>query len=65
MKWGILATGKIAHTFAETLSQMEETETVTAVASRSLEKAQAFAGEYGIPLAFGSYEELAAAAYFV
>lgn len=60
MKWGILATGKIAHTFAETVAKMEEEECVAAVASRSLEKAQAFAQEFDIPLAFGSYEELAA-----
>jgi predicted dehydrogenase len=35
---------------------------VTAVASRSLEKAQAFAKDMGIPIAYGSYEELLAAA---
>jgi D-xylose 1-dehydrogenase (NADP+, D-xylono-1,5-lactone-forming) len=34
---------------------------VTAVASRSLEKAQAFATDMGIPKAYGSYDELIAA----
>lgn len=57
MKWGILATGNIAHKFASTLRKMED-ETLAACASRSMEKAEAFAQEFGIPKCFGSYEEL-------
>lgn len=61
MKWGILATGTIAKKFASTVAQMNaEGEQVVAVGSRHLESAQAFAAEYGIPHAYGSYEALAA-----
>ena len=61
MKWGILATGNIAGTFASTLRQMEgEGQTLAAVGSRRAESAAAFAGRYGIPRAHGSYEALAA-----
>lgn len=57
MKWGILATGNIATKFAGTLLQMEDQEAV-ACASRNLQKAEAFAENYGIKRAYGSYEEL-------
>lgn len=61
MKWGILATGTIAKKFASTVRQMaDEGETLAAVGSRRLESAQAFAAEYGVPCAYGSYEALAA-----
>ncbi|NLZ67515.1 MAG: gfo/Idh/MocA family oxidoreductase, partial [Spirochaetales bacterium] len=46
MNIGILATGGIAKKMAETINMMEEV-TLYAVASRSLEKANAFATEYG------------------
>ncbi|MCR4823660.1 MAG: Gfo/Idh/MocA family oxidoreductase [Treponema sp.] len=60
MKWGIIATGTIAKKFARTLNEMKgEGESLVAVASRNLEKAQAFAAEFGAEKAFGSYEELA------
>lgn len=59
MKWGILGTGNIASVFARTLCQVEGAECY-AVASRTLEKAEQFAAEYGFAKAFGSYEELAA-----
>lgn len=58
-RWGIIGTGKIAHTFAEALCGRENS-VPAAVASRSLEKAQAFAEEFDIEKAYGSYEELAA-----
>jgi len=57
MKIGILATGKIAHTMAETLTKMHGVEKY-AVASRTLEKAQAFQREMGFTKAYGSYEDL-------
>ena len=61
MKWGILASGTIAAKFARTVNAMgSEGETLAAVGSRSLEKAQRFAAEHSIPKAYGSYEELAA-----
>ncbi len=60
MRWGIIATGTIARKFAKTVGEMKnEDQEVVAVASRNLENAKAFAAEYGIGNAFGSYDELA------
>ncbi len=58
IRWGILATGGIAHAFTNDLRDAGLT--VTAVGSRRLEAAQAFAAEFDIPHAHGSYEELVA-----
>ncbi|HEY9324387.1 MAG TPA: Gfo/Idh/MocA family oxidoreductase [Agromyces sp.] len=58
LRWGILATGGIAHAFANDLKLNGFT--VQAVGSRSQESADAFAAEFGIPNAHGSYEALAA-----
>ena len=61
MKWGILATGTIAKKFAATIQAMAaEGEELTAVGSRHMESAAAFAQQYGIPRCYGSYEALAA-----
>ncbi|WP_405381881.1 Gfo/Idh/MocA family protein [Maribacter sp. LLG6340-A2] len=57
IKWGIVGAGNIAHSFSKDLALVEGG-TLVSVASRSLEKAQAFANEYGAPNAYGSYEEL-------
>ncbi len=57
-KWGIIGTGKIANTFATALSGCENSE-LCAVASRTKEKAQAFADKFGFRKAYGSYKELA------
>ncbi|UDY23172.1 Gfo/Idh/MocA family protein [Nocardioides sp. Kera G14] len=60
VRWGILATGKIAHQFAADLLLVPDARLV-AVGSRSLEKAQAFADQYadhGPVRAHGSYEDL-------
>ena len=59
LRVGILSTGNIADTMAGTVAQMEEAE-VYAVASRTREKAEAFAARFGAEKAYGSYEELAA-----
>lgn len=66
IRWGILATGKIAHTFAADLMLVPDA-TLVAVGSRRLESAQAFAAEYdaqqpdAAPIrAYGSYEEFVA-----
>ena len=56
-KIGILGAGWIAEKMAETVAAMDGYE-IFAVASRSLEKAQAFASKWNICKAFGSYEEL-------
>lgn len=58
LHWGILATGGIAHAFTSDLRTAGLD--VTAVGSRSIESARAFAEKYDIPHAHGSYEELVA-----
>ena len=58
IRWGIIGTGKIAHTFAEALAGTEDAE-LLAVASRTQEKARAFADKFGFSRAYGSYRELA------
>lgn len=58
LRWGILATGWIAEMMTNDLHVLGSP--VTAVGSRSAEKAAAFAGRFGIPRAHGSYEELVA-----
>jgi len=45
-RWGILATGRIAHSFARNLQEVPGAE-ITAVGSRSREAAEAFAQQYG------------------
>lgn len=57
IKWGIIGLGGIAIKFANDLKLIEDAELV-AVASRSQEKASAFAKEYGVENAFGSYNDL-------
>lgn len=57
MKLGILGAGHIGDLTAPTLAALPEIE-CAAVASRSLQKAQAFAAKYGFARAYGSYEEL-------
>ena len=58
IRWGILATGGIAGAFTRDL--IAHGHRVTAVGSRSLASAEAFAATHGIPHAHGSYDELAA-----
>jgi predicted dehydrogenase len=59
LKWGILGTGNIAHTFAKAL-QVAQKGQLVAVGSRSLATAQQFAQEFNIDHAFATYEELLA-----
>lgn len=56
VRWGILATGAIARSFTRDL--LDAGHTVTAVGSRAPGAATAFAAEFGIPNAHGSYEDL-------
>lgn len=58
VRWGILATGGIAHSFATDLALVADAELV-AVGSRRQESAEAFTAEYG-GTAYGSYEALLA-----
>ncbi|MFT4734047.1 MAG: putative dehydrogenase [Algoriphagus sp.] len=57
INWGIIGIGKIADKFASDLSTVENTNLV-AVASRSLERAQAFGTKHHADNAYGSYEEI-------
>jgi predicted dehydrogenase len=59
VRWGFLATGKIARSMAKDLALVPEA-TLAAVASRRSESAKAFADEHGAAAAYGSYEELVA-----
>lgn len=58
-KLGIIGAGWIADKMAEALAPLDDY-CVYAIASRSLEKAKAFAGKWNIPKAYGSYEEMVA-----
>ena len=59
LRWGILAPGTIARDFVTSIST-HTAQRATAVGSRSLERAEAFAATHGIERAHGSYEELVA-----
>lgn len=60
----ILGAGRIAHTMADTLTQMAEDSLYSswihpyAVAARDITRAQAFADQWHFDKAYGSYEEL-------
>lgn len=58
MKFAILAPGKIAHSMARAVSEIEKIECY-AVASRDYGRAADFAEQWGFEKAYGSYEELA------
>lgn len=59
MKWGIIGLGKIANKAAETFSFLrQEGETLTAVASRDIDKAKEFGERFGVEKCYGSYSEI-------
>lgn len=55
--WGIIGPGKIAHKFAQDLQKLPNAR-LHAVASRSLDRAQAFGETYGASHYFGAYQEI-------
>ena len=57
VRWGIVSTGRITHQFVQDFAFVPNGE-VVAVASRSLESANEFAGEYGIPRAYADYGQM-------
>lgn len=57
MKIGILGAGRIAGTMAATIREMDQAKNY-AVAARDHDRAEAFAKEYGVEQAYGSYEEM-------
>lgn len=58
IRWGIAGPGIIANKFAAAISNVDGA-SLAAVASRSHERAEAFAKKYDIPIAFSSYEDMA------
>lgn len=61
VRWGVMATGKIAHDFCIALEMLAgEGAEIAAVGSRSAESAAAFGARFNIPRCHGSYEALAA-----
>ena len=57
VRWGILATGKIARAFAADLALLPDA-TIAAVGARGLDSARRFAEQYGAAAAYGSYQQL-------
>jgi D-xylose 1-dehydrogenase (NADP+, D-xylono-1,5-lactone-forming) len=57
LRWGLLGTAKINEKAIEVL-KASKTNSLAAIASRSKEKAESYAKEHGIPVAFGSYESM-------
>jgi predicted dehydrogenase len=60
IRWGVVGPGKIATQFAEGMTMIPDG-TIVAVASRAIERADAFADRFGIASRYGDYESLAAA----
>ena len=60
MKVGIIGAGWIAEKMALSLHGKPQGCEVYAIASRNIEKAQAFAQKWDVPVAYGSYEEMVA-----
>ena len=58
LRWGVVGTGGIAHSFLEGL-RATPSATVTAVGSRTRERADEFADVWDVPERHGSYEALA------
>lgn len=57
VRWGLVSTANINRRLIPAIRMSARGE-LTAVCSRSLEKAEAYAAEWGIPQAFGSYEAM-------
>lgn len=57
IRWGYMGAGRIAGWFATGMSVLEDAE-LYAIASRTLEKGENFAKEYGFTKAYGSYDEM-------
>jgi xylose dehydrogenase (NAD/NADP) len=57
LRWGLLSTARINHHLIPAIRAAERAELV-AVASRNQSRAEAYAAEWGIPHAYGSYQAL-------
>ena len=60
LRWGILGAGRISGMWLEALHACAGA-TVTAVAAREIDRAKAFARQYGVTTAYGDYREMVAA----
>lgn len=59
-RWGIVGAGKISSDFVTAVKGLPSNEhQIVSVAARQVESAKAFADKFGIPKAYGSYQELA------
>jgi predicted dehydrogenase len=58
IRWGIVGPGAIASGFAEAMAMVDDGE-ITAVATPSVERAEAFGERFGIPKRYGDARELA------
>ncbi|GAB4517746.1 MAG: Gfo/Idh/MocA family oxidoreductase [Anaerolineae bacterium] len=58
IRWGVLSTANIGRRRVIPAMQKASNGEVVAVASRDIDRAKAFADEMGLPIAYGSYEEL-------
>ena len=56
IRWGILGTARMAT--HRLLPAVHSRETIVAIGSRNMEKARAVAEQFGIPKAYGAYEDL-------
>ncbi|MFN2220991.1 MAG: Gfo/Idh/MocA family protein, partial [Candidatus Promineifilaceae bacterium] len=59
VRWGLISTANINRKVIPAIRESERG-ALSAVASRDLSKATAYAAEWGIPSAFGSYEAMLA-----
>ncbi|QKV96376.1 Gfo/Idh/MocA family oxidoreductase [Streptomyces sp. NA02950] len=57
LNWGVVAPGGIASSFADAVHTYTA-QRIVAVASRTIERARAFASRFDVPNAYGSYDEL-------
>ena len=58
VRWGVVATGNISTSFTKDLAELGDEAVVTAVASRSLDSANWFAGQFGIEHRYDDYRRL-------
>ena len=60
LRWGILSTAKIAREHVMPAIAKASNGALAAIASRDIGRARETAGAFGVPIAYGSYEELLA-----
>lgn len=60
LKWGIVSAGRISNDFVNALSTLPASDhKCIAIAARDLKRAKEFADLFGIPRAYGDYDQLA------